>query len=93
MDKKKIRRKRRYKVWQLQEAKLQFYKLVNEVVKDGYHTITKNGEPIVVVVSKEEFERLSSQKKGIIDFFLEAPLPEIDLDIERKKDFGREIHC
>jgi len=80
-----------YKVWQLRQAKSQFSQLVNEVVKDGYHTITKNGEPIVVVVSKEEFERLSSQEMGVVDFFLKAPLPEVDIDVERNQDLGRDM--
>ena len=91
MGKKKLVHKRRHKVWQLQEAKAQFSQLVNEVTKDGYHTITKNGQPIVVVISKDVFEKLSCQKQTIVDFFLEAPLPEIEIDIERNRDMGRDI--
>ena len=45
----------------------------------------------MVVVSKEEFERLSSQEMGVVDFFLKAPLPEVDIDVERNQDLGRDM--
>ena len=91
MAKKKLAHNKRHKIWPLQEAKTRFSELVNEVVRDGYHTITKNGHPVVVMISKEEFEKLSSHKQTLLDFFLNAPLPEIDIDIERNHDVGRNI--
>lgn len=91
MSKKKPLRKRRHKVWQLQEAKSQFSKLVNEVVLDGYHTITKNGEPIVVVISKQEFEKLSCKQQNIVDFFSNSPYQDVEIILERNKDLGRDI--
>lgn len=92
----KTRKKRRisrksHKVWQLQEAKANFSKLVNEVERDGYHTITKNGKPVAIIISKNEFEKIRTPKNTLLDFFREAPLPDIDLDLERSKDFGRDI--
>ena len=89
--KKKTVLRKRHRVWQLQEAKAHFSELVNEVVHDGYHTITKNGHPVVVVISKVEFEKLKAPKNTLLDFFLESPLPEIDLDLSRDRDMGREI--
>ena len=77
--------------WQLQEAKARFSELVNEVTKDGYQTITKNGHPVVVVISIREFEKLQASKDSILDFFLESPFPELDLDMQRDKDTGRDI--
>lgn len=83
--------KRRHKVWQLQEAKARFSELINEVKEDGYHTITKNGHPVAVVMSKEEFEKLQTPKNTLVDFFYNAPLPDLDLDLERDRDLGRDI--
>ncbi len=40
---------------------------------------------------KSEFKKLSSQKKSMLEFFLEAPLPEIEIDMERNRDRGRDV--
>jgi antitoxin Phd len=84
-------RKHRHKTWQLQEAKARFSELVNEVIEDGYHTITKNGQPVVVVISQKEFEKFQSPEKSLSEFLLESPFSQSELDIQREKDLGREI--
>jgi len=89
--KKKRRACKRKRVWQLQEAKARFSELVDSVLEDGYLTITRNGRPVVVVISQDEFEQYQKPKDTIIDFFKRSPLPEIDLDLRRDKDTGREI--
>lgn len=78
-------------MWQLQEAKAKFSKLVDEVLQDGYHTITRNGYPVVVVLSQKEFEQYRKSEDTLIDFFNRAPFPDEDLDLTRDKDTGREI--
>lgn len=89
---KKTRRSRKRKnVWQLQEAKARFSELVDSVLEDGYLTITRNGRPVVVVISQDEFEQYQKPKDNLIDFFKKSPFPEIDLNLERDKDEGREI--
>jgi prevent-host-death family protein len=92
----KIRKSRKHlrrtkKVWQLQEAKARFSELVNEVEHGGYQTITKNGHEVAIIISKEEFENLRKPKNTLLDFFNDAPYPEVDLDIERDHDLGREV--
>ena len=87
-----IRRNRaKHKIWQLQEAKARFSELVNEVVEDGYHTVTRNGHPIVVVISVEEFEKMKKPMNTLGEFFSESPFSAFDLDIERDKGMGREV--
>ena len=83
--------RRTKKVWQLQEAKARFSELVNEVEHGEYQIITKNGHEVAIIISKEEFENLQKPKNTLLDFFSEAPYPEVDLDLERKDDLGREI--
>jgi prevent-host-death family protein len=87
---KKERSAKPHKVWQLQEAKARFSELVKEVEEDGYHTITRNGHPVVMVISTREFEKLSTPENSLLDFFRESPLPDFDIDTERDKDTGRE---
>jgi len=94
---KKTRRKRRsqgrirQKRWQVQEAKAKFSELLNDAVESGYQTITKNGEPVAYLVSKDEFDRYLQPKKTLLEVFDECPYPEIDLSIERSSDTIREI--
>jgi prevent-host-death family protein len=87
------KRKRRVKktTWQIQEAKARFSELVKEVELDGCHTITRNGKPVAVILSTEEFERMTQKKNSLVEFFAESPLPEIELDLERSQDLGRDI--
>jgi len=87
----KNKKSSRNKVWQLQEAKAKFSELVDEVLQDGYHTITRNGHPVVVVMSQKEFEKYRKPEDTLIDFFYKAPFPDEDLDLTRDKDLGREI--
>jgi len=86
-----LHRRRRHKTWQLQEAKARFSELVNEVIEDGYQTITKNGRPVAVIISHDEFQKFTTPKKKLGEFLSESPFSKYDLDIERDKDLGREI--
>ncbi|MCI0382352.1 MAG: type II toxin-antitoxin system Phd/YefM family antitoxin [Chlamydiae bacterium] len=81
----------RHETWQLQEAKARFSELVDEVIEGGYHTITKNGRPVVVIISHEEFEKIYTPKNTLGEFLSESPFSTFDLDIERNNDLGREI--
>lgn len=83
---KRRRPKKQHKTWQLQEAKAKFYKLVDEVIQDGYQTITRNGQPVVVVISQKDFEKYVQPKETLLDFFMKSPFPDIDLDVSRDKD-------
>lgn len=60
-------------------------------MEDGYHTITKNGRPVVVVIAQEEFEKLQIPEKSLSEFLLESPFSQFELDIQRDKDPGRDI--
>ncbi len=75
----------------MQEAKAKFSKLVDEVLEDGYHTITRNGQPVVVIISQKDFEEYLKSKENLIDFFSRAPFPDFDLDLSRDQDTGRDI--
>lgn len=86
-----LRTRKKHRTWQLQEAKARFSELVNEVVKDGYQTITKNGHPVVVVMSHKEFEKMNKPKNTLGEFLSESPFSLFDLEIERDKAPDREI--
>lgn len=78
-------------MWQTQEAKAQFSSLIEDAVNKGDQFISRRGEPIAVVISIERYEELTKPAGTLLDFFKEAPLQNIDLDIVRSKEIPREI--
>jgi antitoxin Phd len=80
--------------WQLQDAKAQFSELFRRAQSEGPQYVTRQGKDTVVVLTAEEFERLttrSRQPRDIVRFFAESPLAGIDLDLERPRDLGRKV--
>lgn len=66
------------KMWDVQEAQAKLTKLINDVQRNGPFTITRNGQPVAMMISAEEFKKLKP-KNTLIEFFRAAPCPEIDL--------------
>jgi prevent-host-death family protein len=78
--------------WQLQEAKNKFSQVVREAQEHGPQIITVHGKEAAVVLSAEEYSTLKQVRKGsFLKFMQSSPWAEIDLDIERSKDTGRDI--
>ena len=80
------------KKWQLQDAKNKFSQLVDEVVKTNeIQIITKHGKDTVVILSFDEYKKLTRKKGSLVNFFRDSPLAEDGIDIERIKDYSRDI--
>jgi antitoxin Phd len=77
------------KTWQLQDAKNRFSEVVEDALKEGYQIVTRRGEPVVAIVSIQEFKRLRQGKETLLQFFEDSPLYGAELDVERKKDLPR----
>ncbi len=80
--------------WQLQTAKSQFSELFRRARAEGPQHVTKQGKEEVVVLAKEEFDRLTGHASGpgsVWDFFRSSPLVGLEIDLERDEDFGREV--
>ena len=76
--------------WQLQEAKSRFSEVVNHALLDGQpQIVTKRGKECVVVVSMEQYAKLSKPKEDLKLLFQRAP--KVELDIERSKSMDREF--
>jgi antitoxin Phd len=75
------------KTWTLGNAKHQFSQLVKLAVTTGPQTVTKFGRPVVVIVSVDEFKRMSPPKETLAEFF--APLKRSGINLTRSKDLGR----
>ena len=82
------------KEWQLQEAKARFSEVFRLARESGPQRVTKHGRTAVVVLQAEEYERLAgtqARKGSLAQFFLESPLDGSGIDLDRPRDFGREI--
>ena len=75
--------------WQLQEAKARFSQVVRKALEEGPQTVTRHGEDVVVVLSSTEYRRLTEPKVSAKELLASAPLEGVDL--ERPRDFGREV--
>ena len=77
--------------WQLQEAKNQFSMVVQDALNKGPQTITRHGKPAVIVVAVKEFKQASKPKKKLSEFFADSPLRGSGTNLERVRDFPREV--
>jgi len=71
--------------WPLQEAKNKFSELVNAALAGEPQRVTRRGQPAVVVVSADEYERLCRLEEAHVPTFGELLLqiPQDDQDFER----------
>ncbi|HTW47696.1 MAG TPA: type II toxin-antitoxin system Phd/YefM family antitoxin [Acidobacteriaceae bacterium] len=80
--------------WQVQTAKAKFSEVFHLARTKGPQRITRQGREAVVMLSEEEYERLTArarQPRSLVQFFRESPLAGIKLDLERDRGTGREI--
>ena len=77
--------------WQLQEAKNSLSEVVRKARSEGPQVITVHGTAAAVVVSAQDYGRLSRPKGKLVDFFRASPLVGIKLNLTRSKDTGRKI--
>jgi prevent-host-death family protein len=71
------------KIWQLQEAKNRFSEVVNKALEEGPQVVTRRGEEVVVILSRDEYNQLKKSQTSLVEFFRQSPLAGIDLELER----------
>ena len=77
--------------WTVAEAKAKFSELIDQVLVGGPQIITKHGQPTVVVVAAEEWERKTRRTGNLAEFFAESPLRGSGLKAPRTKDRPRKV--
>jgi prevent-host-death family protein len=80
--------------WQLQTAKARFSELFRKARAEGPQWVTRQGRDAVVIVAAEEFQRLrarSKQPESLVEFFAKSPLAGTNLDLDRNRDYGRDV--
>jgi len=79
------------KIWSLQDAKNKFSQMVKEAQKTGPQVVTKRGIETVIVLSMNDFKKLTKPKTNLVEFFRKSPLHGIDLDVKRSKESSRKV--
>ncbi len=77
--------------WQLQQAKGNFSQLIKRAANGDAQTVTVHGKPTAVVLSAEEYARLTTRRGKLSNTLLQPELGAEDLDIERSRDTGRDV--
>lgn len=78
-------------IWQLQEAKARFSELVERTLHNGAQIVTRRGKKVVVLLSYEEYRRLTAPRGNLAQFLLQSPLAGSELPIERDTSLPREV--
>ncbi len=68
--------------WQLQDAKNRFSKVVNDALQTGPQTVTRHGEPVVVVVSIQTWRQMTQAQPRLKDYLRAGGLDDLELDRE-----------
>jgi prevent-host-death family protein len=77
--------------WKLQDAKSRFSELFDRALTEGAQVVSRRGKHKVVVVSKEEYDRLTRPRGSLSEFLLKSPLAGSELDLERVRDLPRPV--
>jgi len=75
--------------WQLAEAKNKFSEVFTRVIEEGPQFVTRRNEEIVLL-SKQEYQRLTGDKPNFIEHLLNIP-KDVELDLSRDKSPMRDV--
>jgi prevent-host-death family protein len=79
------------RTWQIKDARANFSALVDKAITEGPQIVTRNGKKAVVVVSAEEWLRRERHHLDLVEFFANSPFRDETIEIERQRDYPREI--
>lgn len=76
--------------WRLQDAKDKLSEVVR-AAQEKPQVILVRGEEKAVVVSAQRYRELTTSSGSLVSFLQASPWAEVDLDVERSKDTGRNV--
>jgi len=77
-------------VWQIQEAKTHFSKVIEEANSNGPQVITRHGSERAVILSVADYRTLTAHKPDLREYLLGGP--KVDgFEVKRDRDTGRKI--
>ena len=76
--------------WPVATAKARFSKLLKEAELNGPQTVTRHGQPAIVVASVRDWERKARRNKSLVEFLMDSPLKAAELKTSGLKIKWRE---
>jgi prevent-host-death family protein len=77
--------------WKLQDAKSRFSELFDRALTDGAQVVSRRGKQKVVVIAKDDYDRLTRPRDSLSQFLLSSPLAGSELNLERVRDLPRSV--
>lgn len=77
--------------WQLQDTKANFSQLIKRAANGDAQVVCVHGKPTAVVVSAEEYARLTRRRGKFSSCLLRPSLAADDLDLARSRNTGRDL--
>ena len=81
--------------WHVQAARARFSTVIDEALAGRPQRISRRGKDVAVVVAAADYDRLTTPRESIVDFFRKSPLAEAmakgELDLERERDPIRDL--
>jgi len=77
--------------WKLEDAKVRFSEVVRQARENGPQRVSVRGHDAVVIMSVEEFERLTPAVPRVPFVQFMENLHLRGLDLEREADHGRDV--
>lgn len=77
--------------WALQDAKARLSELVRLAMAHEPQEITLRGQPAVIVLSREDYDRMTQKPQTFVDLIRTSPLMDADIDLSRAPSMTRDI--
>ncbi len=79
--------------WALQQAKARFSELVRRAQTHGPQHVTVHGRDSVVVLSEDEYTRLTGERSGqmLVELLASSPLKDVEFDHARVRGPVRNV--
>lgn len=78
--------------WALQDAKARLSEVVRLAMEHEPQEITLRGESAVVVLSREDYDRLTQRRESFVEFMRRSPLYGADdVEFPRDQSLTREV--
>jgi prevent-host-death family protein len=65
--------------------------LVENAMQNEPQFVTKHGNNAVVILSFEDYKKITKPQTDLVAFFRNSPLMDAELDISRSKDLPRQV--
>ncbi len=78
--------------WALQDTKARLSEVVRLASEHEPQEITLRGQPIVVVLAREDYDRLTTPLETLVEFMRRSPLyGSEDIEFPRDQSLNREV--